>query len=243
MKLERLLQSQGFGSRKGCCLLIKSGRVTAAGETLVDPDAEIAAADWRFEIDGESWQYRERVYLALNKPAGVECSRTPQHHASVFKLLPQPFLERGVQCVGRLDQDTTGLLLLSDDGDFIHALASPRRHVPKRYHAGLKHPLDEAQLEALRRGVRLHDEPEPLAALAAERLDERLLALTIDQGKYHQVKRMAAAAGNRVESLHRVAVGGLALGEGALAGLESGQWRYLDTAALATLGATGSWLS
>ncbi|MFC4160016.1 pseudouridine synthase [Chitinimonas lacunae] len=243
MKLERLLQSQGFGSRKGCRLLIQAGRLTVAGEPWLDPELDLDETGWCFEVDGEPWQYRERVYLALHKPAGVECSRTPQHHASVFGLLPLPLRERGVQCVGRLDQDTTGLLLLSDDGSFIHGLASPRRHVSKCYHAAVRHPLDASQLAALREGVQLHDEPAPLAALGAEALDERLLALTIDQGKYHQVKRMVAAAGNRVEALHRVALGGLVLGEGGLADLAPGQWRYLERDALLALGVDGPWLS
>ena len=118
------------------------------------------------------WPYREHAYLLLNKPAGYECSRDPQHHLSVFSLLPPQFAERGVQCVGRLDQDTTGLLLLSDDGKFVHLFTSPKRKVPKVYVATTRHPLDDAQLDALRDGVLLHGEPKPIAAVDAEARDD-----------------------------------------------------------------------
>ncbi|MGI4857918.1 MAG: pseudouridine synthase, partial [Janthinobacterium lividum] len=136
---------------------------------------------------------------------------------------------RGVQCVGRLDQDTTGLMLLSDDGGFAHALASPKKHVPKIYVAGLRHPLDDVQLQALRTGVLLHGETLPSRACAARARDTHTLELTIAEGKYHQVKRMVAAAGNRVETLHRQAVGALALPPG----LAPGQWCWLDERQLA----------
>jgi len=167
----------------------------------------------------------------LNKPAGYECSREPQHHLSVFNLLPPQFAERGVQCVGRLDQDTTGLLLLSDDGKFVHAFTSPKRKVPKVYLATTRHPLDEAQLGALREGVQLHGEPKPIAAVAANARSEHALELTVLEGKYHQVKRMVAAAGNRVEALHRERIGGLGLP----ATLAVGAWQWLDEADLGSL--------
>ena len=129
---------------------------------------------------------------------------------------------RGVQPAGRLDQDTTGMLLLSDDGAFLHAMMSPRRHVPKRYVATTKHPVTDDMLQALRDGVLLRDETEPLAATDVMRASSHEIAMTITQGKYHQVKRMVAAAGNRVEALVRIAIGGLPMGNLAL-----GEWRYL----------------
>ena len=212
MDLERILFSQGFGSRRQCRAIIAEGRVRIAGSVCTDPGADFATAPpIDFEVDGEPWRYREKAYLALNKPAGYECSRDPQHHLSVFHLLPPQLTTRGVQCVGRLDQDTTGLLLLSDDGAFVHAFTSPKRKVPKVYLATTRHPLDEAQLSALREGVLLHGESKPSAALAAHRRDERELELTVLEGKYHQVKRMVAAAGNRVEKLHRERIGGFDL--------------------------------
>ncbi len=228
--LIRILQSQGFGSRKDCKALILSGAVQVAGELCDDPKAVFDTDSLVFSVDDEDWLFREQVYLLLHKPAGYECSHQPQHHDSVFDLLPYPLVYRGVQCVGRLDQDTTGLLLLSDDGAFVHALTHPRRHVPKRYQATVKHSLDEAQLNALRNGVLLRDETEPTRALAAEAADSHTLMLTIAEGKYHQVKRMVAAAGNRVEALHRDALGGLALGT-----LAEGEWRYLSDEDLTAL--------
>jgi 16S rRNA pseudouridine516 synthase len=122
-----------------------------------------------------------------------------------------------------LDQDTTGLLLLSDDGKFIHRLTSPRHHVPKVYEAQVKHPLDERQISRLLEGVVLDDDPRPVRAQAAEAVAERHLRLTLTEGKYHQVKRMVAAVGNRVEGLHRSSIGGLELDDS----LASGQWRWL----------------
>jgi len=167
----------------------------------------------------------------MHKPAGFECSHTPQHHSSIFSLLPAPLRERGVQCVGRLDQDTTGLILLSDDGAFVHAYTAPKRKVPKVYHVGVKHQLDENQLETLCAGVMLHGESTALRALAARRRAAHELELNILEGKYHQVKRMLAAVGNRVESLHRHAIGGFALPPE----LAPGQWMWLGTAELARL--------
>ncbi|WP_144111888.1 pseudouridine synthase [Paraburkholderia sp. BCC1886] len=234
MNLESILFTQGFGSRRQCRALIGAGRVSVApdprahpgAEACTDPDADFPTGNGtlHFSVDGVLWPYREHAYLLLNKPAGYECSREPQHHPSVFSLLPPQFSERGVQCVGRLDQDTTGLLLLSDDGKFVHLFTSPKRKVPKLYVATTRHPLDDAQLAALRDGVLLHGEPKPIAAVDVEARDHHTLALTVMEGKYHQVKRMIAAAGNRCEALHRERIGGLVLPET----LAEGAWQWLD---------------
>ncbi|KND55753.1 Ribosomal small subunit pseudouridine synthase A [Candidatus Paraburkholderia kirkii] len=203
-----------------------------AGVVRDDPRDDFPLTpELEFEVDDHLWTYREKAYIALNKPAGYECSRDPQHHLSIFHLPPPQFAERGVQAVGRLDQDTTGLLLFSDDGAFVHAFTSPKRKVPKVYLATVRHPLDDEQLARLREGVLLHGETKPRAALGAARRDGRLLELTVLEGKYHQVKRMVAASGNRVEKLHRERVGGYALPES----LAPGAWRWLDKADLAAL--------
>jgi 16S rRNA pseudouridine516 synthase len=148
----------------------------------------------------------------------------PRHHPSVLSLLPLPLRVRGLQPVGRLDEDTTGLLLLTDDGTLIHRLTSPRHHVPKVYEVGCRHAVSDAQLQALREGVVLDDDPQPVRAVAAEHTGERSLRLTLTEGRYHQVKRMLAAVGNRVDQLHRSAIGGLLLP----ADLPPGQWRWVD---------------
>lgn len=224
MKLERLLQSQGFGSRRECRARVVAGRVSVAGVVCRHPDSEVDPAGCEFAVDGETWRYRERVYLALHKPTGYECSHRPQFHPSVFSLLPAPLVARGVQAVGRLDADTSGLLLFSDDGQFVHAYSSGKRQVAKVYEVGSKHPIDATQIERLLAGVVLRDDPEPAVALACELLAERRLRLSVDEGRYHLVRRMLAAVGNRVDTLHRVAVGGFVLPET----LAAGHWQWLD---------------
>lgn len=231
MQLERILQSQGFGSRKQCRGMIRHGQVAIGGKVCADPFVELAPEGLSFSVDGEPWQYREHAYVMLHKPRGYECSRAPKHHPSIFSLLPDPLIDREVQSVGRLDEDTTGLLLLTDDGQFIHQIISPKRKVTKVYAVTTKHPVDEAQLAALRRGVQLNDEPAPIAAAGCEQFGETLLHLTLLEGKYHQVKRMVAAAGNRVEALRRIAIGGLSLPDD----LEEGEWRWLEPADLERL--------
>lgn len=228
MQLERILHSQGFGSRKICRSMIRHGEVTVNGEVCDFPFSEFDPENLNFTVRGEAWQFRTQAYLMLNKPAHYECSHKPQHHPSIFSLLPAPLLERGVQSIGRLDEDTTGLLLLSDDGQFIHRMSSPKWKVPKVYEVTTKHPLDETQIAALLSGVQLLDEPAPVAALAAEVVGDHVLHLTLAEGKYHQVKRMLAAVSNRVEALKRIRIGGLALPDD----LALGKWRWLDAAML-----------
>jgi 16S rRNA pseudouridine516 synthase len=232
MHLERILHRTGFGTRKACRSLIRHGHVAVAGQTCDDPFADFATADLVFTVDGVDWPYCEFASLLLYKPAGYECSRKPQHHPSVLELLPLPLRERGVQPIGRLDEDTTGLLLITDDGQLNHQLSSGKRKVPKVYLATTKHPLEQEQLDRLLAGVLLADEYEPIAAAAAELVDPHHLRLTLTEGKYHQVKRMVAAVGNRVETLHREAVGELGLPPDLL----PGEWRWLTAADLHRLG-------
>jgi 16S rRNA pseudouridine516 synthase len=224
LPLERILHSQGFGSRKFCRILVHSGRVTVNSARSTDPFADFATDALQFTVDGTPWRYCEKAYLMLNKPAGYECSQKPQHHPGVYALLPPPLRERGVQSIGRLDEDTTGLLLFSDDGQFIHRMGSPKWKVPKVYEVTTKHAVTAKLIAALIEGVQLIDEPAPIAALACEAIADNLLHLTLGEGKYHQVKRMVAAAGNCVEALKRIAIGGLVLPDD----LPIGEWRWLD---------------
>jgi 16S rRNA pseudouridine516 synthase len=231
MELERLLRSQGFGSRPECRALIFAGRVCVGQVSCDDPYAEFDTIGLEFSVDGVPWIYRNLVYLALNKPADYECSHKPKHHPSVYSLLPKSFLTRGVQAVGRLDEDTTGLLLLTDDGQFIHTYSSPKKKIPKVYEVTTKHPVDDKLIGDLLSGVQLIDEPAPIAAAACERLSERLVRLTVTEGKYHLVKRMISAAGNRVEALRRISIGGFELP----ATLPLGQWMWLEASDLERL--------
>ncbi len=238
--LEDILFSQGFGTRRVCAGLVQQGLVMVQGQPCDDPLALFVPEGLAFTVQGQSWQAHEKAYLMLHKPAGTECSRKPSAWPSIYTLLPAPLRQRpvkggqpGVQAVGRLDQDTTGLLLLSDDGAFLHRMTSPRHHVPKVYEVGTKHPVDARQVERLLAGVVLDDDPKPVRAAACEASGPLSLRLTLTEGKYHQVKRMVAAVGNRVETLHRSRIGALALPED----LGPGQWRWLGAAELTLLSA------
>jgi 16S rRNA pseudouridine516 synthase len=205
--------------------------------TVTQAAAEFVASGLRFRVQGLDWPYHEKAYVMLHKPLATECSQKPSTYPSIYTLLPSPLRLRpqkgvqGVQAVGRLDQDTTGLLLLTDDGKFIHRMSSPRHHVPKVYEVTVKHPLDDVQIKKLLAGVVLDDDPKPVRAAACEAVASHHLRLTLTEGKYHQVKRMVAAVSNRAEALHRSQIGGLRLPDD----LAPGHWRWLSTADLASV--------
>jgi len=224
LSLDRILQSQGFGTRKYCRSLIEDGEVSIAGVVHDNYKVTLETDGLVLTIFEEEWVVRQHVYIALYKPANFECSRKPSHHPGVLTLLPEQFTWREVQPVGRLDHDTTGMLLMSDDGPFIHAQSSPKRHVPKIYQATTQEPVTDDLVAQLLGGVQLHDEPAPLAAQTCVKRGEHQLEIVLEQGKYHQVKRMLAAAGNHCSALHRSAIGTLTLEE---LGLEEGEWCYL----------------
>ena len=227
LSLDRILQSQGFGTRKYCRTLVDDGEIVINGAPHTDYKTAIDTEGLVMTIFDEEWVYREHVYIALHKPVNVECSRKPSHHPGVLTLLPEQFTWRDVQPVGRLDHDTTGMLLMSDDGPFIHTQSSPKRHVPKIYQATTQDSVTPELIAQLLSGVKLHDEPAPLAALSCVQRGEHQLEIVLEQGKYHQVKRMLAAAGNHCSALHRSAIGQLTLES---LGLAEGEWCYLDQA-------------
>ena len=241
MKLEQILFSQGFGARKLCRLLIARGAVDVAGNACTD-----AAADWdvtpgpdrgnafEFCVQGVLWQYHLKAYLMLHKPAGYECSQRPKSHPGVYSLLPAPLRTRDVQAVGRLDQDTTGMLLFSDDGRFIHRMASPKHLVSKVYEVVTSEVITPRQVERLLAGVVLDDSPDPVRALACVVTATVTMRLTLTSGKYHQVKRMLAAVGNHVESLHRSQIGRLRMPQD----LAPGKWCWLAPRELALANAS-----
>ena len=231
MRLDEILYTQGFGTRRVCAGLVQQGFVSVDGTPVDDPGADLDTEGLRFTVQGTPWEYHEKAYLMLHKPAGTECSQKPSTYPSIYTLLPSPLRTRpnkgavqGVQAIGRLDQDTTGLLLLTDDGQFIHRMGSPKHHVPKVYEVTTKHPVDESQVARLLAGVVLDDDPKPVRAAACEVAGPLHLRLTLTEGKYHQVKRMLAAVGNRVEGLHRSRIGALALP----ASLAPGEWCWLQ---------------
>ena len=238
MQLQDILYSQGFGTRRVCAGLVQQGWVeiysrddaSAAPEKCTDSTADFDPEGLRFRVQGVDWEYHAKGYIVLHKPAGTECSQKPSTYPSIYTLLPPPLRQRpcksaiqGLQAVGRLDQDTTGMLLLSDDGQFIHRMSSPKKHVPKVYRVTAKHPVTQEMVDQLLAGVVLDDDPKPVKAAACVLVDSQVLDLTLTEGKYHQVKRMLAAVGNRVEGLHRARMGSLDLP----ADLAPGQWRWL----------------
>lgn len=245
MQLQDILYSQGFGTRRVCAGLIQQGWVeiyerngSQVPVKYVDAATEIEATGLRFRVQGVDWPYAEKAYIVLNKPVGTECSQKPSTYPSVYTLLPAPLRQRpqkgavqGVQAVGRLDQDTTGMLLLTDDGKFIHRMSSPRHHVPKVYEVTVKHALTDKQVQQLLAGVVLDDNPQPVRAAACAAVGDFHLRLTLLEGKYHQVKRMVAAVSNRVEALHRSQIGSLRLPED----MAPGQWRWLNADDLALI--------
>ncbi len=224
MRWPDILFQQGFGTRHECLGLLAGGRVRQAGAVVADATADVPTDGLQFEVDGVTWPWRQPAVLLLHKPAGYECSRVPRDHPGVLSLLPAPLQRRGVQPVGRLDADTTGLLVLTDDGALIHRLTHPKRKVAKVYVATTRHPVDEAAAAALCAGVVLHDDPAPVKAAACEVLDAHTLRLTLVDGRYHQVKRMVAAVANRCEALHRESFGPWVLP----ADLPPGHWVWVD---------------
>jgi 16S rRNA pseudouridine516 synthase len=222
MKLVKLIANLGYGSRKDVSAMFREGRITdAAGEVLYADD-RVAHADIR--IDGEALDPPAGLALMLHKPVGYTCS-TKDPGRIVYDLLPPRFRLRSplLSMVGRLDRDTSGLLLLTDDGALLHRIVSPKSQLPKVYEATLAGDLrgDEAALFASGT-LQLESENTPLAPARLEVVTPRLARLTLTEGRYHQVRRMFAAVGNHVQALHRSRIGGLELGE-----LAPGEWRTL----------------
>lgn len=234
MKLVRHIANLGYGSRKQVQWLFREGRVTdAAGEVLyaddqVPPDA--------IRIDGEPLDPPPGLLLMLHKPVGVTCS-TKDSGRLVHDLLPARFRLRdpALSMVGRLDRDTSGLLLLTDDGQLLHRIISPKANLPKVYEATLARPLRGDEGVRFASGtLMLESETTPLKPATLDVIDEVHARLTLGEGRYHQARRMFAAVGNHVEALHRIRVGGLALGD-----LPAGEWRILDEASRAAIFASG----
>ena len=223
MKLVKLLANLGYGSRKDVAWMFREGRVTDADGEVLYADDKVEHA--RIRLDGEPLDPPTGLVLMLHKPLGVTCSRKDPGRV-VYDLLPSRYRMRepALSTVGRLDRDTSGLLLLTDDGALLHRVISPRAEVAKIYEATLADDLrgDEAALFASGT-LLLESETTPLAPATLDVLGPRHARLTLHEGRYHQVRRMFAATGNHVETLQRVAVGALALDA-----LAPGEWRALE---------------
>lgn len=228
-RVDRLLGSMGYGSRTEMARLGKAGGIVLDGVDLTDVSKRIPVTPdlpARMQIDGEPLDPPPGLVLMLHKPLGMTCSHK-EDGALVYDVLPDRWRRRdpAISTIGRLDKATTGLLLLTDDGDLLHRVISPKRHVAKVYRAGLARPLAGTEAEVFAAGgLVLEGEDKPLAPAALEVLSPTEARLTVTEGRYHMVRRMFAAVGNHVETLHRERVGGLALPDD----LPPGQWRLLE---------------
>lgn len=223
-RLDKLLGNTGRWSRKEAQALIRAGRVSVDARAQRDPSAKPPEGA-KLSVDGALISTDRLVYLMLNKPVGVVSSTEDPREPTVFSLLPPEYRRMGLFPVGRLDKDTEGLLLLCNDGELAHSLLSPRRHVNKVYLARVEGSLDESDVQAFRAGILLRDGTQCLPAeLRICAASEALV--TLQEGKYHQVKRMLAARGKHVCYLKRMAMGALSL-DSALA---AGEFRALTEA-------------
>jgi 16S rRNA pseudouridine516 synthase len=230
MKLVKLIANLGYGSRKQVATMFREGRIT-------DPAGEVLYADDQVEhtgilVDGAPLDPPAGMVLMLHKPTGYTCS-TKDPGGVVYDLFPPRFRLRSpvLATVGRLDRDTSGLLLMTDDGTLLHRIVHPKSHIAKVYEATLARNLRGDEVASFASGkLMLESEKTPLAPATLEVIGPREARLTLTEGRYHQARRMFAAVGNHVETLHRSRLGGLTLGE-----LPAGQWRSLDAADLERL--------
>jgi 16S rRNA pseudouridine516 synthase len=230
-RVDKLLGSMGYGSRTEMARLGKAGGILLDGVDLTDVSRRIPVTPdlpGRMAIDGQPLDPVPGLVMMLHKPLGMTCSRK-EDGALVYDVLPPRWRRRdpAISTIGRLDKQTTGLLLLTDDGDLLHRVISPRRHVAKVYRATLARPLTGAEGEVFAAGgLVLEGEDKPLSPAVLEVLSPTEARLTVTEGRYHMVRRMFAAVGNHVEGLHRERVGGLVLPDD----LAPGDWRLLDPA-------------
>lgn len=222
-RIDKLLASTGRWSRKEVRELVRRGQVLAGGVPVARPEEKYDPAHTAFQVQGEPVDCVPYVYVMLHKPAGVLTATEDRRQRTVLELLPDHLRRRGLSPVGRLDKDTTGLLLLTDDGPLAHRLLSPRHHVDKVYLAQVEGHIDQTDVDAMAAGMVLEDGLQCLPAGLEPVGDGSACLVTLHEGKYHQVKRMLAARGKPVLALKRISMGPIRLD----GGLEPGSWRYL----------------
>jgi len=235
-RIDRLLSSMGYGSRAEMARMAKAGGITLDGADITDVSRRIPLSPDlpdRLMIDGTPLDPLPGLVILLHKPLGMTCSHK-EEGPLVHDLLPKRWRARdpAISTVGRLDKQTSGLLLLTDDGDLLHHIISPRRHIRKTYRARLARPLKGTEAATFASGtLMLEGEEKPLAPADLTVISETEALLTVTEGRYHQVRRMFAATGNHVEALHRESLGGLTLP----ADLAPGKWTLLDAAGIASI--------
>jgi len=230
--IEAKLFQLGFGSRRECRNLVRDSMVSIDGTAIDDPYAPFPVGEATLEVNGEIVPLNTQIYAVLHKPAGYECSHSPTHNPSVYELFPQRWIHMDLNSAGRLDADTTGLLIFSNNGQFIHHLESPRKELGKTYEFRTEEPLSKTQFGSLRGGVNLRGEKGVFKPVFIEALEDGWIRMQISEGKYHQVKRMVAAVKGILTELRRIAIGDLKL----TPEWEPGTWREMTAADFAAVG-------
>lgn len=222
-RLDKILADSGFATRSEARSLIKAGRVSVNGSVIKECELKLNPENDQIKLDGKLIS-SGKVYIMLNKPEGTVSATEDRGQSTVLELLPKEIMNRGVFPVGRLDKDTTGLLIITNDGDFCHEVTSPKHHVPKLYEVYSDGPVSADDVQAFKDGVVLKDGMKCLPAdLSADESNPNHSTVRIVEGKYHQVKRMYASRGKPVLKLKRLSIGDLFLDET----LKEGEWREL----------------
>ncbi len=235
-RVDKLLSSMGYGSRNEMALMAKAGGIALDDVKILDATKRIAVSPnlpTRMQIDGEALDPLAGMVILLNKPLGTTCSHK-EEGAIVYDILPKRWRRRSpaISTIGRLDKETSGLLLLTDDGNLLHRIISPKLHIKKTYRAKLARPLDGTEVDLFASGhLMLKGEDKPLAPAELEMVSETEALLSVTEGRYHQVRRMFAATGNHVEELHRERLGGLSLPDG----MATGHWKLLTEIEIAPI--------
>ena len=226
-RIDKILASQGTLSRRDVKEIIKKGRVTLNGKVIKDSAVKVDINADTVTVDGTQIMLKKHIYIMMNKPQGVISASDSDDDETVVDLVPDELFRKGLFPAGRLDKDTTGFVLITDDGDFAHKILSPKNHIFKTYLARLQHELTESDIKMLENGITLSDGTTLKEAKVeiVEQTETPLVKIMICEGKYHQVKRMFAAAGNKVVALHRSKMGDLELD----ANLNPGECREITT--------------
>lgn len=235
-RVDKLLSSMGYGSRNEIARLARAGGITLDGARFLDATTRIPVTSDlpnRMQIDGKALDPLAGLVILLNKPLGMTCSHK-EDGPLIYDILPNRWRRRepAISTIGRLDKQTSGLLLLTDDGDLLHRIISPKRHVRKTYRAKLARPLGGTEGDLFASGrMMLESDDKPLAPAELEVVSETEALLTVTEGRYHQVRRMFAATGNHVDDLHRERLGGLSLPDA----IAPGQWKLLNEEEIALI--------
>ena len=209
-RLDKLIASQGKVSRKDVKQFIRTGRVSVNCKPALDPGTLVDINVDTVEMDGKVFEYKSNIYIMMNKPDGVLSASSDKKAVTVIDLVPDELQRKNLFPAGRLDKDTKGFMLITDDGDFSHKILSPKNHVVKTYEATIKYDITDSDITRFKEGIVLEDGTECMPA-KLEKIDEKYVRIQICEGKFHQIKRMVAALGNEVITLKRTMIGSLEL--------------------------------